>query len=37
MDVSKHVFVPKPNVDSIVVEFRKKENYISKDENLFSN
>ena len=36
MDVSKHVFVPKPNVDSIVVEFRKKEKLLYlKDENLF--
>ena len=25
MDVSRHIFVPKPNVDSIVVEFTKKE------------
>ena len=25
MDVSKNVFIPKPNVDSIVVEFNKKE------------
>ena len=26
IDVSRNVFLPKPNVDSIVVEFRKKEN-----------
>ena len=26
LDVSKNVFIPKPNVDSIVVEFAKKEN-----------
>lgn len=26
MDVSKNVFIPKPNVDSIVVEFDKKDN-----------
>ena len=26
MDVSRNIFVPKPNVDSIVVEFVKKEN-----------
>ena len=26
LDVSKNVFIPKPNVDSIVVEFSKKEN-----------
>lgn len=25
MDISKNVFLPKPNVDSIVVEFKKKE------------
>jgi len=33
MDVSKNVFIPRPNVDSIVVEFNKKENnYNVKDE-----
>ena len=38
LDVSKNVFIPKPNVDSIVVEFSKKENqYILKDEKLFFN
>ena len=26
LDVSRNVFIPKPNVDSIVVEFNKKEN-----------
>ena len=25
LDISKNVFIPKPNVDSIVVEFKKKE------------
>lgn len=36
MDVSKNVFMPKPNVDSIVVEFKRKENLIKlKDEKLF--
>lgn len=25
MDVSKHVFIPKPNVDSIIIEMKKKE------------
>ncbi len=36
MDVSKNVFMPKPNVDSIVVEFKRKENLIKlKDEQLF--
>ena len=35
MDVSKNVFIPKPNVDSIVVEFNKKENnYYVKNEKL---
>lgn len=35
MDVSKNVFIPKPNVDSIVVEFNKKENnYHVKNEKL---
>lgn len=38
LDVSKNVFIPKPNVDSIVVEFTKKENkYELKDEKLFFN
>ena len=36
LDVSKNVFVPKPNVDSIVVEFSRKENtYKLKDEKVF--
>ena len=36
MDVSRNIFVPKPNVDSIVVEFRKKENrFLLKDDNIF--
>lgn len=36
MDVSKNVFVPKPNIDSIVVQFEKKKCKISvKDEDLF--
>ena len=36
MDVSKNVFMPKPNVDSIVVEFRKKDNrYNVLDESIF--
>jgi len=36
LDVSKNVFLPKPNVDSIVVEFTKKENlYKLKDKNIF--
>ena len=36
LDVSKNVFLPKPNVDSIVVEFSKKENlYQLKDKKLF--
>lgn len=36
MDVSKNVFIPKPNVDSIVVEFNKKEKkYNIKNEELF--
>ncbi len=29
MDVSRNVFLPKPNVDSIIVEFRKKEQEIA--------
>lgn len=36
MDVSKNVFIPKPNVDSIVVEFDKKEQNLElKNEQLF--
>ena len=36
MDVSKNVFMPKPNVDSIVVEFSKTQNkYDVKDEDIF--
>ena len=26
LDVSKNIFIPKPNVDSIVIEFKKKDN-----------
>jgi 16S rRNA (adenine1518-N6/adenine1519-N6)-dimethyltransferase len=38
LDVSKNVFMPKPNVDSIVLELkRKKENIFVKDETLFFN
>ena len=36
LDVSKNVFIPKPNVDSIVVEFTKKENeYNLKNKQVF--
>ena len=36
LDVSRNVFIPKPNVDSIVVEFSRKENtYKLKDEQIF--
>ena len=36
LDISKNVFIPKPNVDSIVVEFSKKnDKYELKDEKLF--
>ena len=35
LDVSRNVFIPKPNVDSIVVEFTKKERKKLKDEQLF--
>ena len=36
MDISRNIFIPKPNVDSIVVEFRRKENRFSVyDEDLF--
>lgn len=35
LDVSRNVFIPKPNVDSIVVEFNKKELMNLKNETLF--
>lgn len=36
MDISRSIFIPKPNVDSIVVEFRRKSNNFSlKNEDLF--
>lgn len=36
MDISRNIFIPKPNVDSIVVEFTKKENkYDLKNEEIF--
>lgn len=36
MDVSRNVFIPKPNVDSIVIEFNKKaNNYNVRDEDVF--
>ena len=36
MDISRNIFIPKPNVDSIVVEFRRKENSFSlKNEDVF--
>lgn len=35
LDVSKNVFIPKPNVDSIVVEFIKKEQKELKNKELF--
>lgn len=35
LDVSRNVFIPKPNVDSIVVEFTKKEKIPLKNEEVF--
>ena len=35
LNISKNVFLPKPNVDSIVVEFTKKERIPLKDEKVF--
>ena len=35
LDVSRNVFVPKPNVDSVVIEFSKKERIPVKNINLF--
>ena len=38
LDISRNVFIPKPNVDSIVVEFTKKEDKFKlKNEKLFFN
>ncbi len=37
LDVSRNVFLPKPNVDSIVVEFTKKEQVELKNKELFFN
>jgi len=36
MDISRNIFIPRPNVDSIIVEFvRKKEKIILKNEEIF--
>ena len=36
MDISRNIFIPKPNVDSIIVEFKKKDcSFTVKDEDLF--
>lgn len=35
MDVSKNVFIPKPNVDSIVLELKRKENLLEVNEDIF--
>ena len=35
IDVSKNVFIPKPNVDSIVVEFTKRTNKLKVNEEIF--
>ena len=36
LDISRHVFMPEPNVDSIIVEFSKKENLLPvKNEEVF--
>lgn len=37
LDVSRNVFLPKPNVDSIVVEFTKKEQVELKNKEMFFN
>ena len=29
MDISRNIFIPKPNVDSIIVEFKRKDNCFS--------
>lgn len=35
MDISKNIFIPKPNVDSIVVEMKRKENLTPVNEDVF--
>ena len=35
MDVSRNCFVPKPNVDSAIIEFKSNKKYSVKDEELF--
>jgi 16S rRNA (adenine1518-N6/adenine1519-N6)-dimethyltransferase len=36
MDISRNIFIPKPNVDSIIVEFKRKKNIFSvNDSDLF--
>lgn len=35
MDVSRNSFIPKPNVDSAIIEFRKSNKYNVKNEDLF--
>ena len=35
MDVSRNCFVPKPNVDSVIVEFKSNKKYDVKNEELF--
>ncbi len=37
LDISRNIFMPKPNVDSIVIEFNKKERLKLKNEQLFFN
>ena len=35
MDISKNVFLPKPNVDSIVIEMKKKKQLLKVNEEVF--
>ncbi len=35
LDISKNIFIPKPNVDSIVIEMKKKQNKYLENEELF--
>lgn len=36
MDISRNIFIPKPNVDSIIVEFKRKDySFVINDESLF--
>ena len=35
MDVSRNCFIPKPNVDSVIIEFKSNQKYKIKNEEIF--